>query len=102
MKTKTELKIYVDREVVEVIKQHQEELVSQAQELYPDTEACDNEDLRTAFITGAGYGIWAALVLDAPQSLDRLQKDAFIAGVIAGETIWREEQYRKEDLAKKG
>jgi hypothetical protein len=87
MKTKTELKIYVEPEVVEIIQARQDEIIPIAHELYPDTDLCDNDDLRTAYVTGVGYGLWTAIVLDAPASMDNLQKDAFMAGVVAGEKM---------------
>jgi hypothetical protein len=91
MKTKTELKIYIEPEVAKIIQERQDEIIPMAFLLYPDTDKCDNDDLRTAFTVGVGYALWAVLVFDAPQSMDNLQKDAFMTGVVAGEKMWVED-----------
>lgn len=67
-----------------------------AQLAYPDTSDCLNSDLRNAFVHGCLMGYEFALVLEAPRCYDRLQGDAFMAGVVTGEDCWSDVQEDNE------
>ncbi len=59
-----------------------------AQVTYPDTTDCVNADLRNAFVHGCMMGYEFPIVFDAPRCYDRLQADAYMAGVVTGEDCW--------------
>ena len=59
-----------------------------AQELHPDTATCLFADLRNAFVYGCLLGYEFIAVFGAPSCYDRLQADAFIAGVVHGENCY--------------
>lgn len=59
------------------------ELIAETE--YADTERCDNSDLRIAFVYGAMAGYSLLTPFGAPTAFDRMQGDAFIAGVQEGE-----------------
>ena len=63
---------------------------------YPDTQYCVNADLRTAFVHGCLMGYEFALVFDSPSCYDRLQADAYMAGVVTGEQCWSDIQDDKD------
>lgn len=65
---------------------------------YPDTEKCDNTDLRIAFVYGAlaGYSLHA-FITDPPPAFDRMQGDAFIAGVQEGERRYERDGWLDDD-----
>lgn len=65
---------------------------------YPDTEKCDNTDLRIAFVYGAlaGYSLHA-FITDPPPAFDRMQSDAFIAGVQEGERRYERDGWLDDD-----
>lgn len=56
-----------------------------AESEYADTERCNNSDLRIAFVYGAMAGYSLLTPFGAPPAFDRMQGDAFIAGVQEGE-----------------
>lgn len=68
-----------------------------ADELYSDTPWCVNADLRSAFVKGCIYGYEFILVLGSPTCYDRLQQDAFVAGVAHGEACWSEDHDSDDD-----
>lgn len=73
-------------------KSHLEAWSLTAHTLYPDTTDCSFADLRNCYVHGCIMGYEFALVFTAPMCYDRLQSDAFIAGVVDGENCWMEEQ----------
>ena len=79
-------------------KAHLESWGSLAQDMYPDTNDCVNLDLRNAFVHGCLLGYEFVLVLDSPRCYDRLQADAFTAGVVHGENCWGNEHPDEDDL----
>ncbi len=79
-------------------KAHLEKWGEIAQMTYPDTNDCVNLDLRNAFVHGCLLGYEFVLVLDSPSCYDRLQADAFIAGVVTGEVCWSFEHRDEDDL----
>jgi hypothetical protein len=68
-----------------------------ADETYPDTNNCVNLDLRNAFVHGCLMGYEFVFVFNAPSCYDRLQADAFIAGVVHGENCWSNEHPDEDD-----
>lgn len=62
-----------------------------SQDLYPDTENCSFADLRNAFLYGCLLGYEFPAIFGEPRGYDRLQADAFTAGVVHGENCWNEE-----------
>lgn len=66
-----------------------------AEETHPDT-GCVNADLRNAYVHGCIMGYEFPAVFGAPRCYDRLQADAFMAGVAHGETCWMGEH--EDDL----
>lgn len=59
----------------------------EAERRYPNTPACDNADLREAFVRGCLDG-YEAVVISPPRGLDRLQQDAYAEGNAFGEAQW--------------
>lgn len=70
-------------------------VINSATLAFPDTDRCTNDDLRSCFFVGAVSGYFHPAVFDAPYGLDRLQKDAFMEGVVLGEDAWHNDH---EDL----
>lgn len=64
---------------------------------YPDTDTWCNDDLRLAFVYGALAGYSLLTPFGAPSAFDRMQGDAFIAGVQEGERCYARDGWLDDD-----
>jgi hypothetical protein len=66
----------------------------EAKKQYPDDQhgrPCDNSDLREAFLLGCREGYNSVEIVGCPHKMDRMQSDAYVAGVVYGQKKYDED-----------